>query len=53
MAPPWSGRQRLLEPTGALKDLPGCISLNSKPGDAVQIETPGGGGFDPAGAPAS
>jgi 5-oxoprolinase (ATP-hydrolysing) len=46
-----AGRQRLLEATGAVKDLPGCFSLNLKPGDAIEIETPGGGGFGPAAAP--
>jgi 5-oxoprolinase (ATP-hydrolysing) len=46
-----AGRQRLLEASGAVKDLPGLFSLNLRPGDAIEIETPGGGGFGPAGAP--
>jgi 5-oxoprolinase (ATP-hydrolysing) len=39
------GRQRLLHADGAVKELPGCFSLKVQPGDAIEIETPGGGGF--------
>lgn len=46
-----AGRQRLLEPAGALKDQPGCFSLNPTPGDAIEIETSGGGGSGRAKAP--
>jgi 5-oxoprolinase (ATP-hydrolysing) len=46
-----AGRQRLLSATGEVKDLPGCFSLQLKPGDAIEIETPGGGGFGTEGAP--
>ena len=46
-----AGVQRLLEATGAVKDLPGCFSLQLRPGDAIEIETPGGGGFGRLGAP--
>jgi 5-oxoprolinase (ATP-hydrolysing) len=46
-----AGRQRLLAASGAVKDLPGCFSLQLGPGDAIEIETPGGGGFGIAGAP--
>ena len=46
-----AGRQRLLAANGAVKDLPGCFSLDLGPGDAIEIETPGGGGFGPADAP--
>jgi len=42
------GRQRLIAADGAVKELPGCFSLDVKPGDAIEIETPGGGGFGPA-----
>lgn len=42
------GRQRLITANGAVKDLPGCFSLTVQPGDAIEIETPGGGGFGPA-----
>jgi 5-oxoprolinase (ATP-hydrolysing) len=42
------GRQRLITAAGAVKDLPGCFSLTVQPGDAIEIETPGGGGFGPA-----
>ncbi|MGI8841472.1 MAG: hydantoinase B/oxoprolinase family protein [Caulobacteraceae bacterium] len=40
-----AGRQRLLLAGGAVKELPGCFSLHVAPGDAIEIETPGGGGF--------
>jgi 5-oxoprolinase (ATP-hydrolysing) len=46
-----AGRQRLLSVTGEVKDLPGCFSLQLRPGDAIEIETPGGGGFGTEGAP--
>jgi 5-oxoprolinase (ATP-hydrolysing) len=42
------GRQRLITAQGAVKDLPGCFSVVVQPGDAIEIETPGGGGFGPA-----
>jgi 5-oxoprolinase (ATP-hydrolysing) len=41
------GRQRLITAAGAVKDLPGCFSLAVQPGDVIEIETPGGGGFGP------
>jgi 5-oxoprolinase (ATP-hydrolysing) len=31
--------------------LPGCFSLAVQPGDAIEIETPGGGGFGPLSIP--
>jgi 5-oxoprolinase (ATP-hydrolysing) len=40
-----AGRQRLIAASGAVKELPGCFSLEAQPGDVVEIETPGGGGF--------
>ena len=43
-----AGRQRLLSVSGAVKDLPGCFSLSVEPGDIIEIETPGGGGFGPS-----
>ncbi len=46
-----AGRQRLIAASGAVKDLPGCFSLQLGPGDAIEIETPGGGGFGTADAP--
>jgi 5-oxoprolinase (ATP-hydrolysing) len=46
-----AGRQRLLRATGEVKDLPGCFSLQLKPGDVIEIETPGGGGFGIESAP--
>ncbi|MES2896079.1 MAG: hydantoinase B/oxoprolinase family protein [Pseudomonadota bacterium] len=39
------GRQRLIERSGAVKELPGCFSITVQPGDVIEIETPGGGGF--------
>jgi len=46
------GRQRLLAADGAARELAGCFSLEVRPGEAIEIETPGGGGFGSA-APAS
>jgi 5-oxoprolinase (ATP-hydrolysing) len=43
--PGLAGRQRLIEAGGAVKELPGCFSITVRPGDAIEIETPGGGGF--------
>jgi len=42
------GRQRLITAAGGVKDLPGCFSVTVQPGDAIEIETPGGGGFGPS-----
>ena len=39
------GRQRLITASGAASELPGCFSVTVKLGDAIEIETPGGGGF--------
>jgi 5-oxoprolinase (ATP-hydrolysing) len=39
-----AGAQRLIEAGGAVKELPGCFSITVKLGDAIEIETPGGGG---------
>jgi 5-oxoprolinase (ATP-hydrolysing) len=41
------GRQRLLAAAGEVKELPGCFSVVLSPGDVLEIETPGGGGFGP------
>jgi 5-oxoprolinase (ATP-hydrolysing) len=41
------GAQRLITADGAVKELPGCFSLKVTPGDVIEIETPGGGGFGP------
>uniref|UniRef100_UPI003983B517 hydantoinase B/oxoprolinase family protein n=1 Tax=Phenylobacterium sp. TaxID=1871053 RepID=UPI003983B517 len=45
--PGLAGRQRLIEAGGAVTELPGCFRIEAKAGDAVEIETPGGGGFGP------
>ncbi len=39
------GRQRLIGADGTVKELPGCFSLMVQPGDAIEIQTPGGGGY--------
>ena len=39
------GRQRLIAASGADSELPGCFSVTVELGDAIEIETPGGGGF--------
>ena len=39
------GHARLIAAAGEVKDLPGCFSLTVEPGDIIEIETPGGGGF--------
>ncbi len=46
-APGLGGRQRLLKTSGAIKELPGRFSITAEPGDVIEIETPGGGGFGP------
>jgi 5-oxoprolinase (ATP-hydrolysing) len=43
------GRQRLIAASGAVSELPGCFSVTVELGDAIEIETPGGGGFGPHG----
>jgi 5-oxoprolinase (ATP-hydrolysing) len=45
------GRQRLIPAAGAARDLEGCFSIRVAAGDAIEIETPGGGGFGPAQRP--
>jgi len=44
-----AGRQRLIAASGAVTELPGCFSVTVEPGDTIEIETPGGGGFGPPG----
>ena len=39
------GRQRLILAEGAVKELAGCFAIEVRAGDAIEIETPGGGGF--------
>jgi len=43
--PARAGRQRLIAASGAVKELQGCFSVTVQLGDAIEIETPGGGGF--------
>jgi 5-oxoprolinase (ATP-hydrolysing) len=43
--PGLGGRQRLIPAEGAVKELSGCFSIAVRPGDVIEIETPGGGGF--------
>ena len=43
------GLGRLIAADGAVNILPGCFSIAVQPGDAIEILTPGGGGYgDPA-----
>jgi 5-oxoprolinase (ATP-hydrolysing) len=44
-APGLAGRQRLISASGEVKELEGCFSIAVQPGDVIEIETPGGGGF--------
>ncbi|MCR5878952.1 hydantoinase B/oxoprolinase family protein [Phenylobacterium sp. J367] len=44
-SPALPGRQRLIAASGAVTELPGCFSVTVKPGDAIEIETAGGGGY--------
>ncbi len=39
------GRQSLISATGHAKAIPGCFSLDIEAGEAIEIETPGGGGY--------
>ena len=41
------GSQGLRRADGSLKPLPGCFSVAVQPGEVIEIETPGGGGFGP------
>jgi 5-oxoprolinase (ATP-hydrolysing) len=41
----------LIHADGSATKLEGCFSIRVEPGDAIEIETPGGGGFgSPGGA---
>jgi 5-oxoprolinase (ATP-hydrolysing) len=40
-----AGSQRLIAASGAVKELEGCFSIAVRPGDVIEIETPGGGGY--------
>ena len=46
-----AGRQALITAAGAIEALPGCFSVTVVAGDAIEIETPGGGGFGAASRP--
>ena len=46
--PALPGRQRLIRASGEASELPGCFSVTVELGDAIEIETPGGGGYGPA-----
>ncbi len=39
------GLQRLIRADGTAEDLLGCFSVTVAPGDMIEIQTPGGGGF--------
>jgi 5-oxoprolinase (ATP-hydrolysing) len=42
------GRQRLVRADGAVVPLAGIDSCTVEPGDRLELETPGGGGYGPA-----
>jgi 5-oxoprolinase (ATP-hydrolysing) len=42
------GAQRLIRADGTVMPLPGCFAVKVEAGDAIEIETPGGGGFGAA-----
>ena len=44
-APGACGRNRLLRADASRQELPGCCAIALQPGEALCIETPGGGGF--------
>ena len=46
-APGLPGRQRLIRADGSVEELPGLFSFAVQAGEAIEIETPGGGGFGP------
>lgn len=41
------GAQRWITASGEVRELSGCFSVTVQPGDVIEIETPGGGGFGP------
>ena len=43
-----AGSQRIIRADGSSETLPGLFSLDVQPGDAIEIETPGGGGYGAA-----
>jgi 5-oxoprolinase (ATP-hydrolysing) len=49
--PALPGAQRWIKSSGEVRELPGCFSVTVQPGDVIEIETPGGGGFGPARRP--
>jgi 5-oxoprolinase (ATP-hydrolysing) len=46
--PALPGRQGLIGTDGKVMDLGGCFSISVDAGQAIEIQTPGGGGFGPA-----
>ncbi len=44
-APGACGINTLIRSNGKNQHLPGCVQIEMQAGDAIQIETPGGGGF--------
>ncbi len=42
------GTQRLIRADGTVMPLPGCFAVTVEAGDAIEIDTPGGGGFGAA-----
>ena len=48
--PAQPGTQRLIRADGSILTLGGCFSVTVAAGEAIEIETPGGGGFGPPSA---
>ncbi len=42
-----TGRNTLIRRDGETLELPGCTRIQVEPGDILQLETPGGGGYGP------
>ena len=40
------GAQRIARANGTIQEIPGIVAARMEVGDAIEIETPGGGGFD-------
>ena len=43
------GEQKILRADGRVEELPGIVAARIEAGDAIEIQTPGGGGFEKSG----
>jgi 5-oxoprolinase (ATP-hydrolysing) len=48
--PALPGAQRLIRADGSIRPLEGCFSVTVAAGEAIEIDTPGGGGYGPPAA---